>query len=261
MFHLQAGSLILWAQVHPSHLTINTAIWALALVLQCALVFRVFLKGIARGFPGFASLIVFYPVRATLLFALSGHVESSFYNSLYDALSWTEIPLQIFVAIELALCLIRNMGGWKGRRGLLLLMVPCAACGLTSITLRALPARMPTDRWLILASFVMLALFAAIIKGSRSPNLSRISAGFAVFSVLQLLVLAGRTRAFLIRDAGGYIAWSYVPAGGYLAVVIFWLIALQREPGRIPVKKMRSRDEALSTGPSGRYTFTKIFFR
>lgn len=219
--------------MHPSHSTINTAIWTLALVLQFALVFATFRKGIARKFPGFASLIIFYPVRAALLFALYGHIETGLYSSMYNTLWAAEILLQAFVAAELMLWLIRGIEWWPGHWSFFLLTILCASCGLTWITLSTLPAGMRADRIQVFAWFVMLALFGAIMKGSRTSNLTRISAGFAIFSLIQLLTLAGRTYAFINRNEGGYVAWSYVPAGGYLAVVMFWLIVLQDESKRM----------------------------
>ena len=200
--------------MHPSRLATNTTIWTFGFVLQCVLVYLVFRRGIARRFPIFASLLVFRPVRAALLFGLSGHIRSDLASLLYEVLSFTDDALQLMVAAEVALHLIRGIGGWTRFRALLCLLLLGAASVFTWITLVLVPNRISTDRLQLFAWFALLALFGAALKGSRSPNLTRISAGFSVFSLVQFSALAGRTVAFLNRNAGQYAAWSYVPAVG-----------------------------------------------
>jgi hypothetical protein len=218
--------------MHPSRLATNITIWTFAFVLQCVLVYAVFRRGVARRFPLFASLLVFHPFRAALLFGISGHLRSGPASSLYGVLSFIDDAFQLMVALEIALHLVRGIGGWTRFRVLLCLLLLGAASLFTWITLTLVPNRMSSDRVQLFVWFALLALFGAVLKGSRSPNLTRISAGLSAFSLVQLSALAGRTVAFLNRDAGQYAAWSYVPAVGYLAVVIFWLITLQKESER-----------------------------
>jgi len=223
--------------MHPSRVATNTTIWTLGFVLQCALVYVAFRRGVARRFPIFGSMLVFYPIRAALLFGLSRfglwpHLRSSLAASLYTVLSFADILLQLMVAVELALHLIRGIGGWTRLRALLCLLLLGAACVFTWITLFLLPSRIAANGLQIFAWFALL-LVGAVLKGSRSPNLTRISAGLAVFSLMQLSALAGRTAAFLHRNVGQYVAWSYLPAMGYLAIVVFWLVTLRKESERI----------------------------
>jgi hypothetical protein len=212
--------------------TTNITIWTFAFVLQCVLAYVVFRRGIARRFPLFVSLLVFHPLRAALLFGMSGHLRSGLASSLYGVLSFIDDALQLMVAIEIALHLVRDIGGWTRFRALLCLLLLGAASLFTWITLALVPNRISSDRVQLFVWFALLALFGAVLKGSRSPNLTRISAGLAAFSLVQLSALAGRTVAFLNRNAGQYAAWSYVPAVGYLAIVTFWLCTLRRESER-----------------------------
>jgi hypothetical protein len=221
--------------MHPSRLATNTTIWTFGFVLQCVLVYVVFRRGVARRFPVFASLLVFHPVRAALWFGLSGHIPGDVTGSLYEALSFLDDALQLMVAVEVTVHLIRGVGGWTRFRALLCLLLLGAALVFTWITLGLVPNRIFTDRSQLFAWFVLLALFGAVLKRSRSTNLTRISAGLSVFSLVQFSALAGRTVAFLHRNAGQYAAWSYVPAVGYLGIVIFWLVTLRKEPERILV--------------------------
>jgi hypothetical protein len=221
--------------MHPSRLATNTTIWTFGFVLQCVLVYVVFRRGIARRFPVFASLLVFHPVRAALLFGLSGHIRGDLASLLYEVMSFTDDALQLMVVVEVVLHLIRGIGGWTRFRALFCLLLLSAASLFTWITLVLVPNRISTDRLQLFAWFALLALFGAALKGSRSPNLTRISAGFSVFSLVQFSALAGRTVAFLNHNEGQYAAWSYVPTVGYLAIVIFWLITLRKESERILV--------------------------
>lgn len=229
-----------WA---PSRLAINRALWATGLALQCALAVEVFRRGIARRFPCFTALICFYPLRAGLLFLLASRIDADVYNPLFSALAFTEILLQVAVAVELLWRVNRETDAQeasaketsvdrrKSRRrvGLALLILLGVAGSLTWLVLRFTPARAPADRVQVFLWFVMIALFAAALKYARSANPVRIAAGFAAFSLIQLAASFGRANAYFKHDAGWYLGWSYAPAVGYLAVVIFWLISLRNE--------------------------------
>jgi hypothetical protein len=218
------------AWLHPSRSALNTAMWALGLVLQTILAWLVFRRRMARSFPGFALLVVFYPLRSAVLFALSGRIESDDYSTLFNALALAEAPLQAFVAIELLLRRLRETGGWTARRLPLALLILCVPFALTALTADALPSQVgAADRVPIFMGFVMLVVFAAICKGSRSANAVRIAGGFACFALFELAGLAGRAHAALYRDTPAFLAWSYVPGAGYLAIVLFWIATLRRE--------------------------------
>jgi hypothetical protein len=59
-----------------SQLALNNIVWTLSLILQVSLVAAVFARKIPRSFPAFAALIIFYPVRAVLLYGLYGHLAA-----------------------------------------------------------------------------------------------------------------------------------------------------------------------------------------
>lgn len=212
-----------------SHAAINNSILAIGVLLQVGLVFVAFRRGIASRFPVFIALLIFYPLRACLLFALGGRIDPDNYDSLFNALGMAEILLQAAIAVELLLRLVRELGGWTARRVAVLLVLGGAACGLTWIVHSRVAEKELADRVQVLAWFVMLALFAAIVKSSRWRNLKCIAAGFAGFSVIQLAALAGRNYAMMRHQSAAYVGWSYVPACGYLLVVLFWMVGLRRE--------------------------------
>ncbi len=217
----------------PSRLTINRTLWATGLALQCALAVAVFRRSIARRFPCFTALICFYPLRAGLLFVLAGRVDADVYNPLFSWLAFAEMLLQAAIAVELLWRINQEMAAGPRsstqRRWVVLLIFLGLAGGLTWLVLRFTPARTPVDRVQVFVWFLMIAPFAVALKYARSVNPTRIAAGFAAFSLIQLAASFGRAHAFLKHDAGWYLGWSYAPGVGYLAVVIFWLISLRHE--------------------------------
>jgi hypothetical protein len=233
-FHLASTHLALldWVWT-PSRLTINRTLWATGLALQCALAVAVFRRGIARRFPCFAALICFYPLRAGLLFILAGRVDADVYDPLFSALAFTEIILQVAIAVELIWRINRETDqesrGSTDRRWVALLVFLGLAGGLTWLVLRFTPARAPVDRVQVFVWFLMIAPFFVALKYARFANPMRIAAGFAAFSLIQLAATFGRTHAFVKHDTGWYLGWSYAPGVGYLAVVTFWLISLRQE--------------------------------
>lgn len=211
----------------PSWHAANVAIWLFALALQTALAVSVFAKRIARSHPAFTALILFYPVRAVLLFLLPDRPDPAAYGSWAEALSLLALLLEAWVALEIAFRLMRK-GGWRGRRTLIPAAIAGVALVCAWVTLSVAPGRIVVDRAQVLAWWVFLALFAAVIaQRPSSRNLVRISAGLAAFSFCQLIALAGRAHAFLVRSGHAYVAWSYVPAGAYIFVVAFWLVFLR----------------------------------
>jgi hypothetical protein len=227
-FELPAVALLL-ARLIPSRLAVNNIVWTAGLVLQGALVWAVFRRGIARSFPGFAALVAFYPLRAALLFVLVRYLDADAYGTLQTVLESLAVLLLAWTGIELLMRLMREIGGWTPGRAAILVALIAAACGLTWVVASKLGGSAGADRLQVLGWILMLALFAAAWKGARSRNLLRIPGGFAAFAVFELAALAGRAHALTRHAPDEYIGWSYVPACGYLAVVIFWLCALVRE--------------------------------
>jgi hypothetical protein len=213
----------------PSRAVLNRGIWGVGLVLQAALVFVVFRRGVARRFPGFTALITLYPVRAALLFALAGRIEADDYDTMGRVLGVLELVLQAWVVVEIVLRLVRAAGGWTRQRGLAAVALIAIGLGLTAITFHMLSAEQPADRMQILAGFLMIGLFFIALKVAGSRNLVLLPAGFAAFAVFQLASLAGCVFATAHQNTDAYLVWSYLPGCGYLAVVGFWLISLKRE--------------------------------
>jgi hypothetical protein len=219
--------------------TANLFVWAAGLILQLVLSVALFVRGIARRFPVFASLIVFYVVRSVLLFALFSFVTRDAYAQLYDILSWTDLLLQILLALEIALAILRESGGWDSvspRRaaiGMVLAFIACAVA-LGVAALLPAPGRVPVDRGAAFAAVLMLFLLAWAISLRLSGTPRRIVEGFALYGVAGVAIGLERSYAALYRNAAAYAAGSYAQAGIYMAVVMYWLLTLRAQQTPAP---------------------------
>lgn len=212
--------------------TINNSLWTLSLILQIALVVAIFARHIARRVPCFTALLIFYPLRAALLFILFGHLTPANYATFYATLSYVDLVLQAIVVIEIALHLLREPGSITLLRTTLLFPLLALAAGATALVLAQLPtnAPIPADRVQTFLSFVMLALFVWTIAASRSTILRPITLGLALYASASLFAQTGRITAALHRDADAYARWSYISAATYLIVVCLWFLTLKPPP-------------------------------
>jgi hypothetical protein len=219
---------------------INNSLWTLSLILQIALVVSLFARHIARRVPCFTALLIFYPLRAALLFILFGHLTPADYATLYSTLSYIDLVLQAIVAIEIAHHLIRELGGITLLRATLLFLLLALCSGATALVLAKLPAHapIPPDRVQTFLSFLMLALFVWTIATSRSTILRPITLGLALYASVSLFAQTGRIAAALHRDTEAYARWSYVSVATYLIVVCIWFLTLKLPPPQSPTQEI-----------------------
>jgi hypothetical protein len=235
---------VLFALHLPSRMAVNRVVWAGGILLQILLLAVVLWRGIVRRFPAFAALIAFYPARAILFYFLAGRLDADAYDTLFHALAMVEIALQALLAIEIARRLARAMGGWTWRRGVAALVLAAVALALTAVTFSLLPEKQLAGRTQIAMGFVMIEMLAVAWKQAGAGNLFLIPAGFAAFAGFQLLSLAGSAYAATHHEAGAYLAWSYLPACGYLAVVVFWIAALKGQERPVKGRPGLARETA-----------------
>jgi len=215
-------------QAATSHL-LNTAVWAVSLALQIALVWRLLRTRSAREVPMFLVLIGFYCLRSALLYLIFGLIDADDYRGLYDALETIELALQFGFALWALAVLVRAGGGLYSRKGIM----PVALTALTAAASWWIAAHAPSrgtlrvDRTQIFFGLLMGAfcVWSFALRGLRS-SIRGVLEGFAIYGVVSIAATLGHTRAQLARDARGYMAWSWWLSGTYIAVVIFWLVRL-----------------------------------
>jgi hypothetical protein len=226
------------------HATLNTLVWALSLVLQCILFALLFSRGIARRFPFFASLIGFYILRSAVLFLIFNHVSPSNYAGLRDLLLLLEIFVQLCVAVELTLSLVREQGGWSVRQSLILLGLLCGAGLCTFLTTAMLPPHAPlrADRSQLFFSFFMIFLCGWAYRPRLSGSIARrILSGVALYGIVNIAANIGRIYAAVNRLPRVYAAWSYALVAIYLIVVVLWLATLRMPSGKSSSTRLAAR--------------------
>jgi hypothetical protein len=211
---------------------INLCLWGAGLGLQLTLVAVLFLRRVARRFPIFTLLVIFYVLRSVTLFALFDYLARSTYSQLYDFLSLADLCLQILLAGEIAFSILRQSSGWTWSRMAKVALFAALALGVAGgvAALLPTPGSVPVDRGAAFAAVLMVLLLLWAVLARVAGATRRIAEGFAVYGIVSVLAGIARSYAALHRNAGAYAASSYAQAGIYMAVVVYWLFTLKTEP-------------------------------
>jgi hypothetical protein len=221
---------------------LNTSVWIAGLVLQSFLLVALFLRRVARRLPIFTMLLSFYVVRSILLYSLSGHLAPDEYGTLYNALSLADFVLQIVVAGELALCVLRgaNRRPWAGWTKTGIVIVLALAIAAVTASQVSVPGRYPPDRGMAFVAILMFFLVVWMIAAKVSGPPRRVAEGFAFYGAIGTLAGIERAYAAIARNARAFTVWSYISTAAWLVVVLFWIFALRPDKRAIKgAKKMR----------------------
>ena len=237
--------------------SMNNWIWAIGLVLQCALLGALVKRSVARRFPFFTSLIGLYILRSVFLFTAFGHLSAAAYTLSNTTLSLTDVALQVLVAWELftgghdslrlAAQTARRSGSLLYRLAVFFALVAISAVATWGIS-SMVPAnpRSPIDRGVLFPCVLMLMVAAVTVFrswGSYASARLRVLEGFAVLAAAGIVSQIGRTLAALDREPRLYMRWSYTEAIAYLAVLLWWLGTVH-DDGRLspsyPLRRKRN---------------------
>jgi hypothetical protein len=212
--------------------SINLVLWFVSLGLQLWLLFVLYRRGLIRRFPLFSLLISFYVLRSATLYALSGHVDKDTLTALYDFLSMADVALQLGVAAEIAVSLLRGRGEWSGVRTLKVVGVVLVWLGMAAGGVALLPTHtpVPVDRGLAFTAFIMLLVWLWMIVFRQGGGARLIAGGFAIYGVIAVASNLERGYAAMHRSAREFVAGSYAPSVVYLCVLLVWLLRLQTQP-------------------------------
>jgi hypothetical protein len=208
---------------------LSLILWSVGLVLQVLLLALLFRRGLARRFPVLTGLIAFYVVRSLLLYGLIHFAARDTYQAWYDALSLADIALQMALAAEIATAALRERSTWSGRRVAFVIPIAVAVVAAAGAAAAFLPARgpVPVDRGSAFASLLLALVFVWVAALRAHGPALLISAGFAVYGIVAVAAAVERHLAALHRNPGAYVAGSYTSSGVYLAVLLFWILALK----------------------------------
>lgn len=172
-----------------------------------------------------SALLFFYIVRSNLLFLLFHHISRTTYATFYSDLSLLDTILQIALAVELSLTILRSGSKSPLPRSLLISLLLLLAAVFTGVLAAVLPAHspVPADRGILFTGFLFLLLFAWSLFVKLTPWRRSVLIGLAVIGGSGILSQSAKALAALHHDAHLFSLWSYGSAGAYLIVLLFWV--------------------------------------
>jgi hypothetical protein len=217
---------------------LNQTLFALAILLQIALIILLLRRRLASHLRIFTALLIFYCLRSAVLVALAHlitlphHPSFTAYAALATVLSLADLLLQCALAVALARTVLASEPGPHPARLLLLaLALFLLAALLTAGLVMVLPARSPApaDRGVLFPALLFLELFAwSTWRPSTWRPADRLThailVGLAAFGAASVLSQAGKCLSAAHRDRPTFAASTYLSTSAYLAVLVFWIL-------------------------------------
>jgi hypothetical protein len=224
------------------HLTgLDLLFWAAGLGAHLALLTVLLIRRRYRDFPIFTTFILVNILRTLALYFVGVRGSRATYFYTFWSLGILDTMLQISVIYEMYAITFRPAGVWASD-------VKEAIQGLAAVTivvaaaltwLAAPPVRLWVQVVVIRGNFFSSACMSALFVGMIAlsvktgrpwkTHVARISQGFGIYSMLDLLVEAGHSYFGVLRDVRTYTALSHVRMIAYLGCVGFWTVMLWRD--------------------------------
>jgi hypothetical protein len=224
------------------HLTgLDLLFWAAGFLENVALVFILFYRRRAKGFPFFTTLITLNVARTIVLYFVLHYGTKQGYFYAYWSLAVIDVMVQLCIVYELASRVFCPLGEWaddvRGSLVWLAIVSVAAAGGLTWL------ASPPTRIWLqavvtkglLFSAALTSELFVAMMALSVSARLpwkthvAKIAQGLGAYSLISVLIETGHNYVGVGRDVPAYIVLSHVRMAAYLGCVTYWIIMLWRD--------------------------------
>lgn len=245
------------------HLTgLDFLFWAAGFLLHAVLLFILWIRGRAKSFPIFTSLILLNVVRTMALFLIQQYGTKAQYFYTFWSLAVVDVALQLGVVFEVSSRVFRPGGKWAvDIRGGLVSWI--FASVIIAVGLTWIPTT-PTTLWmqvvLIKGSFFSAALLSELFVGMLlvsataglpwKSHVARIARGLGIYSVVTVLIETANACFGLKSGSQVYDELSRARMTVYLGCVLYWIIALWREapPSRNMTDLMRQQVDALDSG-------------
>ncbi len=211
------------------------AFWSNALLaagfgLQVVLMLLLYKLRRLREMWTFGALILFYAIRAAVLFELLHHVSRESYRELFSGLSWMDLGLQIMLAVELTLVASRTM-----KRSWLVVLPIFTGMILLALAIAAgtavvLPTRspVPADRGTIFTGVLFVELLAWLLSVEVRGWPRSVSMGMAVVGLAGTVTECAKSVTAAHRDSHAFVVWAYGNASMYVAVLAYWSVQCVR---------------------------------
>jgi hypothetical protein len=235
--------------------------WAAGFIEHLALLFVLFYKRRARGFPFFTALITLNVVRTMVLYFVLHYGTKDGYYYTFWSLALFDVMLQLCVVYEVASRVFRPLEVWArgapGSLGWLLSLSLLVALCLS--WLESPPARTwvhaIVSRGNLFAAALQSEFFVAMLALSVTARLPwrthvvKIAQGLGAYSLISVLFEAGRSYFGVGRELPPFVALSHIRMAAYLGCVAYWILSLWRDerPARKMSQEMREKMFTLQT--------------
>jgi hypothetical protein len=219
---------------------LDLLLWVTGFLGHVTILLVLLLRGRARVFPVFTTLIVLNVTRTMVLFLISRQGTKAMYFYTFWYLAAADVALQFGVVYELASKVFRPLGDWAfDIRTKLAVWVAGSVCFALLLTLIPKPqSRIWMQVLLLKGSFFSAALMSELFVGmialssiaglSWSSHAAKISKGLAFYSVATLIFETANTSFGLNGNDQMYGELSRLRMVLYLCCVMYWIISLWR---------------------------------
>jgi hypothetical protein len=231
------------------HLTgLDLLFWAAGFVENLGLLFVLWYRRRAEAFPFFTALVTLVVIKTLTLYFVNLYGTKKDYAYVYWTLAILDMALQLCVVYEVAALVFRPLNVWaediRSSFVWLISLSLLVALGLTWL------GSVPSQTWMqalttksnLFASTLLSELFVAMMALSikvRLPwktHVAKIAQGLGAYSLISMLIDAGRSYFGVGRERPAFVAISHVRMAAYLGCVTYWIASLW--PDELPSRKM-----------------------
>jgi hypothetical protein len=235
--------------------------WAAGFIVHLVLLFVLFSRGRARGFPFFTSLILLNVVRTVVLYLVLHYGSKGGYFYTFWSLAILDVMLQLGVVYEVASRVFRPLDVWAPDvRGNFLWLLNLS----TTVALVLAWAESPVVHTRVQGLVARGNLFAAALESeilvammalsvsARLPwktHVAKIAQGLGIYSLISVLFETARSYSGVSRLLPSFSLLSHVRMAAYLGCVSWWIVSLYRpeRAARTMTAEMREKMFALGS--------------
>jgi hypothetical protein len=223
------------------HLTgLDLLFWAVGFGEHLVLLLVLGIRGRFRTFPLFTAFIFANVGRTMALYTVSVFGTKANYFYWFWSLGILDTVLQLAVVYEMYSLTFRPLGAWardvRGPFVWLLTISVVVAAGLSWLAAphARLWMQVVVIRGNLFSSACMSELFVGMVALAVKAGLpwkdhvARISQGFGVYSIIDVLIEAAHSYFGVDRNTQTYAALSHIRIATYLSCVLYWIFMLWR---------------------------------
>jgi hypothetical protein len=238
------------------HLTgLDLLFWVAGFLENVGLLFVLWYRRRASGFPFFTALITLIVIKTIVLYFVLHYGTKDCYFYTYWSLTVLDTTLQLCVVYELASLVFRPLDAWASDlRSSFVWLVSLSLSVAFGLTWLASP---PARTWMqafatkgnLFAAALQSELFVAMMAlsiNARLPwktHVAKIAQGLGAYSLLGVLIETGHSYFGVGRELPAFLVLSHVRMAAYLGCVSYWTISLWRNerPARRMTSEMREK--------------------